>query len=293
MDAFLIITVGALVAINSSLLGSFLVLRKMVMVGDSISHSVLPGIVLGFLITESRNSIPMMIGATAFGLLSIFLIELFHKRAKVQSDAAIGISYTALFALGIILVSMFTGKIDLDLDCVLFGEIAYVPLDLLITENGFNMGPKAIWINLTLLLFISIFLFVGWKALVLSSFNEAYAISIGLKTTFWNYALLFFVSLSTVVSFESVGAILVIGFLIIPASSAYLLTENLKKMLLIACLNGIISSILGYFLAAYLNASISGAMIVISSIIFVAALVYQQIMKKSNQMNQSVDFLEK
>lgn len=293
MDAVLIITVGALVAINSSLLGSFLVLRKMVMVGDSISHSILPGIVLGFLITESRNSIPMMIGATAFGLLSIYLIELFHKKAKVQSDAAIGISYTALFALGIILVSMFTGKIDLDLDCVLFGEIAYVPLDLWITENGQNLGPKAIWINLGLLLFISIFLFFGWKALVLSSFNEAYAISLGIKTTFWNYLLLFFVSLSTVVSFESVGAILVIGFLIIPASSAYLITENLKKMLFLACLNGVFSSILGYFLAASFNASISGAMIVISSIIFVAALVFQLWIKKYNQTNQSADFIKK
>ncbi|MCH2085272.1 MAG: metal ABC transporter permease, partial [Saprospiraceae bacterium] len=129
MDALYIILTASLFAISCSLLGSFLILRKMAMVGDAISHAVLPGIVIAFLLTGSRDSFDMIIGAALLGVFTTFLIEFFHKRARLQTDAAIGVTFTWLFALGIILVSLYAGQVDVDQECVLYGEIAYVPLD--------------------------------------------------------------------------------------------------------------------------------------------------------------------
>src|SRR5690554_6833283 len=146
MNDFWIILTGVLVALNCGLLGCFLILRKMAMIGDAISHAVLPGIVLAFLFTGSRDSVTMLIGAGSLGVLTTFLIEFFHKRGKLQTDASIGVTFTFLFAVGVILISVFAGKVDLDQDCVLYGEIAYVPLDLWITDTGFIMGPRVLYI---------------------------------------------------------------------------------------------------------------------------------------------------
>ena len=136
MAEFYIILTGAIVAISCGLLGCYLVLRKMAMVGDAISHAVLPGIVLAYLVSSSRDNIPMLIGAAVFGVLTTIIIELFHKQAKLQVGASIGITFTWLFAIGIIMISLFASEVDIDQDCVLYGEIAYVPLDLWITDAG-------------------------------------------------------------------------------------------------------------------------------------------------------------
>nr|WP_317170087.1 metal ABC transporter permease [Rhodocytophaga rosea] len=127
MNAFWIILAGSLVAVCCSLLGCYLILRKMAMVGDAISHAVLPGIVLAFLFTGSRDSVPMLLGAGILGVLCTFLIEFFHTKARLQTDASIGVTFTWLFALGVILITVFAGQVDLDQDCVLYGEIAYIP----------------------------------------------------------------------------------------------------------------------------------------------------------------------
>ncbi|NRA48492.1 MAG: metal ABC transporter permease, partial [Phaeodactylibacter sp.] len=133
MNAFWIILTGALVATSCGLLGAFLVLRKMAMLGDAISHAVLPGIVIAYLFSGSRETLPMLIGAAGIGVLTTFLVEFLHQKARLQIDASIGITFTWLFAIGIIMISMYVGQVDLDQDCVLYGEIAYVPLDLWIT----------------------------------------------------------------------------------------------------------------------------------------------------------------
>ncbi|MEX2379241.1 MAG: metal ABC transporter permease, partial [Vicingaceae bacterium] len=154
MEALWIILTGAMIAISCGLLGSYLVLRKMAMVGDAISHAVLPGIVLAYLFSASRETLPMLIGAAAIGVLTTVMIELFYKKARLQVDASIGITFTWLFAIGIILISVFAGQVDLDQDCVLYGEIAYVPLDLWISGNGTNLGPRSLWISGGLLVFV-------------------------------------------------------------------------------------------------------------------------------------------
>src|SRR5690606_19098809 len=119
---------------------------------------VLPGIVIAFLISGSRDPLAVLIGASALGLLTTFIIEYLSKKAKVQGDAAIGITYTFLFAIGIILLSLFAGQVDIDQDCVLYGEIAYVPVDTIITDSGVNMGPRPVYLLGTLLIIIVIFI---------------------------------------------------------------------------------------------------------------------------------------
>ncbi|MBJ6117994.1 metal ABC transporter permease [Pontibacter sp. BT310] len=274
MNAFWIILTGSLVATCCSLLGCYLILRRMAMVGDAISHAVLPGIVIAFLFTGSRDSIPMIIGAGLLGVLTTFLIEFFHRYARVQADASIGITFTWLFAIGIILISVFAGQVDLDQDCVLYGEIAYVPLDLWLTENGLSFGPQTIWTLGFVTILIIAFITFGYKELFLTAFDPGYAAVIGISTTLWYYLLMTAVSLTTVASFESVGAILVVAFLVGPPATAYLLTDNFKTMLVLSVIIGIIASIVGYYLAYWLDGSIAGAIATVTGLQFALAFLF-------------------
>lgn len=282
MNDFWIILIGALVACSCSLVGCFLVLRKMSMIGDAISHSVLPGIVIAFLVSGSRDSLFMMMGAAALGLLTVFLIQLFHQ-SGVQSDASIGVVFTALFAVGVVLVSLFARQVDLDLDCVLYGEIAYAPWNTL-TIGGMDIGPKAVWgVGVTFLLNL-IIISIFYKQFKICSFDPAMAAAVGIPVMLFHYLLMSLVSFTTVASFESVGAILVVGMLIIPAATAYLLTERLSVMIVISMVIGIISSVLGYYMAYMYDASIAGCMITVAGILFLVALFFSPthgvIMKK-------------
>lgn len=274
MIAFWIILTGTLVATASGLLGCFLILRKMSMVGDAISHAVLPGIVIAFLLSGSREPLTMLFGASSFGLLTTFLIEYFHKKAKLQTDAAIGVTFTLLFAIGIILISVFAGKVDIDQDCVLYGEIAYVPIDLWVLQSGLIMGPRPVYILSIILLVVIAFIIGGYRYLKITTFDPSFATAIGISTTLWHYLLMGAVSITTVASFESVGAILVIALLIGPAATAYLLTDSLKKMLFITVAIGMITSFCGYWLAYWLNASIAGSMAVVLGICFAMVFVF-------------------
>ncbi len=271
MEALYIILTAFCIALSCGTLGSFLILRKMAMVGDAISHSVLPGIVIAFLISGSRNNIPMLIGAAVVGVLTTVLIELLHKKARLQEDASIGVTFTWLFAIGVILISAFTGQVDLDQECVLYGEIAYVPLDLIITESGISLGPRALWISGGMALLVLVFVRVGYKALVITTFNPDYAKALGISTLIWHFIFMGLVSLTTVISFESVGAILVVALLIAPPAAAYLLTGQLKKMLFYTSIISLLISVGGYALATWLNGSIAGAMATVAGILFAGA----------------------
>lgn len=280
MDAFYIILVGCLVAVPCALLGSWLILRKMAMVGDAISHAILPGIVIAFLLTGSRSTGPMLLWACLFGLLSTILIEWLHQKAKLQSDAAIGVTFTWLFALGVIMVSLFSSSVDLDQDCVLYGEIAYVPLDLWITKSGFNLGPSIAWILGAVALLVIGFVVANYKELQLSTFDQEFARLVGLRTTVWHYSLMALTSLVTVTAFEAVGAILVVAFLVVPAAAAYLLTNSLKVMLMLSVLLGIAATIGGYGLAMVTSGSIAGAMASASGLILLLAILVSAIQKQ-------------
>lgn len=271
MADFWIILTGTLVAATCGILGCFLVLRKMAMVGDAISHSVLPGIAIAFLISSSRDSMLMLIGAAVLGLVTVFLIQALQQ-SGLQSDASIGIVFTALFAVGVILISRNASHIDLDLDCVLFGEIAYVQWDTWIW-NGYDMGPIAVWMLGGTLPLVLAAILLFYKQFKLCAFDPALAAAIGIPVALFHYLLMGLVSLSTVASFESVGAILVVGMLIIPASAAYLLTDRLSVMLGYSVLIGAISAAGGYYAAKWLDASIAGSMVTVAGILFLLAFV--------------------
>lgn len=272
MNTFWIMLTGSLVAATCGILGCFLILRRMAMLGDAISHAILPGIVIAFLVSGSRDSLTMLIGAGLIGLVTVFLIQLLQQ-SGVKSDASIGVSFTTLFALGVMLVSLYAGAVDLDLDCVLYGEIAYVPWDTF-QLGGMDVGPRAVWAMGAILLLSLLLLALFFKQFKICAFDPAMAAAIGIPVMLFHYLLMGMVSLATVASFESVGAILVVAMLVVPSATAYLLTDRLHVMLWLAAGVGILSSILGYGLAYLLDSSIAGAMTAAAGLLFLLAFLF-------------------
>ena len=273
IDDIWIILTASLVAISCGLLGCYLILRKMAMIGDAISHAVLPGIIIAYLLTGNRDSIAILLGAGLLGVLTTFLIEFFHQKGKLQTDASIGVTFTWLFALGVILISVFAGQVDIDQDCVLHGEIAFVSLDTWLVP-GLGEVPRAPVIMTVVLLLIIGFISFFYKELFLTTFDPAYAAALGISTGLWHYALMSMVSLTTVASFDHVGAILVVALLIAPPATAYLLTDKFRVMLLLTAGLGLLVSVSGYLLAAWLDASIAGGMSTMAGIFFVLSLLF-------------------
>lgn len=264
----LIIT-ACLVAIPCALLGTYLVLRKTVMIGDAISHAVLPGIAIAYLVTLSFDSWFMILGASIMGFFTTFLVEFLSKNGRLQADAAIGVTFTGLFALGVILISVYLSDTDLDQDCVLYGDISDIP-NLM---EGNNKIPPTVYklsiLNISTLLFVIVF----YKQLFITTFDPQFASSTGISANKWHYILMGMVSITTVTAFDAVGAILVVGFLVLPAATAYLLTEKLNKMLWLSVGFGVSGSILGCLFAEYvLDTSTAAAIILMIGIQF--ALVF-------------------
>ena len=269
-------------AVSCALLGAFLVLRKMTMVGDAISHAVLPGIAVAYWLSQSRASLWMFLGAAAVGVLATIIIELLRKKLKVQSDASIGMTFTTLFALGVILITFLSDSVDLDQECVLYGEIAYVPFNTW-SFGGLNMGPIALWSSGLLLFAVLAYTVIGFKGLKMSSFNEDYAAVLGIGVAAWNLSLMAMVSFATVVSFESVGAILVVALLVVPAATAYLLVEKLHLLLIGAGSIALLAALGGYALSRWMDTSIAGTVATLLGVQFLIVLLYHQLIQKRNQ----------
>ncbi len=276
MDAFWIILTGAIVAINCTLIGSFLVLRKTAMVGDALSHSVLPGMVLAYVILGNKNLIGILTASILSGFVLVLLIDFLQRSRNIREDAAIGLSYTALFSLGVILVSLFADQVHLDQEHVLYGEIAYLPLDVIFWGDSI-LGPRSFYISAGLLLVLTLFISRMYKGLMVTSFDPDFAESVGIKTRVWNYVLMALVSLTVVVSFENVGAILVVAFLITPAATAYLLTNRMGPLIAMSLLFAAVSSVGGYVLALVFDSSISGSMALFCGLMFLVVLTIQRI----------------
>lgn len=275
-NAFLIIFTGALIAISCGFLGVFMMLRKMSMTGDAISHAVLPGIVIGFFVSGSQRSLEVIIGAGLLGILATLMIEGLRKKAKVQLDASIGITFTLLFAIGIILINLFAYKVDLDQECVLYGEIAYLPIDLWITKSGLNLGPRITWLAGLNFLFVIGFIYMLFKELILTSFDESFSSVIGINAKGINLALMSMVSYTTVSSFESVGAILVVALLVVPPATALLWTKSLIPLLKLTAGLGILIAIFGYYLAYWMDSSIAGMMVTVAGIFFFLSAILKR-----------------
>lgn len=265
---------GFFVAAACGLVGNYLILRRMALVGDAISHSILPGIAIAFLLANSRSTPVMFLGALIAGILTTVIIEVIHKKSRVKQDAAIGIAFSTLFAIGVILISLYADKVDLDVDCVLYGEIAFVPLAPHLQFFGFSVGPEPVFrmgiVAAVTLLLIVLF----YKELLVSSFDPGLAASLGINAGVMHYSLMAMLSVVVVSAFESVGAILVIAMLILPGATASLLSHRLPVVLLLSVLHGALSSILGIHLSIWLECSMAAAMVVMGAALFVLAWVF-------------------
>ena len=223
--------------------------------------------------------------AITVGVLTTFLISYIHKKGNLQLDASIGTVFTSLFALGTILIALYAKNLDIDQDCVLYGDITFITLNTWITESGLNLGPIAFWqLSLVAIIIVS-FIVWGYPYLKITTFDPTFAVTIGISTTLWHYLLMGVVSLATVASFEAVGAILVIAIMIVPPSAAYLLTEKLKTMCFLSVGLGILSVVGGYFLAVYINSSIAGAIATVSGLIFLVIFCISLWRKKQTVLN--------
>ena len=263
--------IASLVAIACAIPGTFLVLRKMAMISDAISHSILPGIVIGFFITHDLNS-PLLILFAAFtGIITVILVEYIQKTKLVKEDTAIGLVFPVLFSIGVLMIAKNASDVHLDIDAVLLGELAFIPFDRLLI-SGIDIGPKSLWVIGCILLITVILLITFFKELKVSTFDKGLAASLGFSPAIIHYGLMSISSITTVGAFDTVGAILVVALMIAPAASAYLLTANLKKMLAFAVGFGISSAISGYWLAYWMDASIAGSITTILGVIFI--LVY-------------------
>lgn len=271
-SAVLIVVTGSCIAASCAILGSFMILRRLSMVGDALSHAVLPGIAIAFLLSGNLGPLTMLLGAVVVGILATFFIQSLSE-GGVQGDAAIGVTFTSLFALGVVLISLYSAKVHLDLDCVLYGEIAYTPFDT-ITLGGLSLGPKALWINGGLLILNLLAVSLLFKELKLSAFDPDMAAAVGINVTAMHYLLMSLVALTTVGAFESVGAILVVAYLVAPAATGYLLTDRLERMLTLAVAAGVLAALLGYFLARAVDASISGSMATVCGVFFLLAFLF-------------------
>ncbi len=265
--------IACLVAIACAIPGTFLVLRKMALITDAISHSILPGIVIGFFITHDLSSPLLIILAAASGVITVILVEFIQKTGLVKEDTAIGLVFPTLFSIGIILISQNANDIHLDIDTVLLGELAFAPFDRLFIGQ-IDLGPKSLWIIGTILCCTTGLLFTFFKELKVSTFDAGLASAMGLSPAIMHYGLMTISSITTVGAFDAVGAILVIALMIAPAATAYLLTNDLKKMLLLSVLFGICSAIVGYWVAHILDLSISGSITTILGIFFLATYLF-------------------
>ena len=265
--------IASLVAIACAIPGTFLVLRKMAMISDAISHSILPGIVIGFFITHNLNSPLLIILAALTGVITVVLVEYIQKTGLVKEDTAIGLVFPALFSIGVILIAKNANDVHLDVDAVLLGELAFAPFDRLLI-SGVDVGPKSLWIIGIILLVTITLLLAFFKELKVSTFDKGLAASLGFSPAIIHYGLMSVASVTTVGAFDAVGAILVVALMIAPAATAYLLTTNLKKMLWLSIAFGVISAISGYWFAHWLDASIAGSITTMLGLIFLVVYLF-------------------
>ena len=253
-----------------AVLGVFLVLRRLSMVSDAISHSVLLGIVIGYFVTKDIGSVLLIIGASLFGVLTTVCIELLIKSKRVTEDASVGIIFPLFFSIAVILITRYARNVHLDTEVVLIGEIILAPLHR-INFLGISL-PKAL-VQMSLVLLINAaFIAVFYRKLKISSFDPVYAGVAGIAGTGLYYVFMALVSFTAVSAFESVGAILAIAFFISPAASAYLISKDLKITIFLAAVYAVVNSCIGYFLAVKFNVSMSGMCAVVSGLTFMITI---------------------
>ncbi|MBU1676357.1 metal ABC transporter permease [bacterium] len=267
-----ILAIAVVTAAGCSLVGVFLMLRRLAMLSDAISHAILPGIVVAFFVTKDLASPWLVIAAALTGLLTVVLVEMLTKSRRLKEDAAMGLVFPALFSVGIVLITRYAGNVHLDVDAVLLGELAFAPFDRFVV-GGADLGPRHLWVmgGVTLLNLLAVAGF--FKELKLATFDAGLAASLGLAPAAIHYGLMALVSVTAVGAFDAVGLVLVVALMIGPAAAAYLLTDRLGLLLALAALLGAVAAGLGFGLAVWIDASIAGCMAVGVGFVFLVVFL--------------------
>lgn len=268
-----ILLTGVLCAVACALLGSFLVLRRMAMMADAISHAILPGLVAAYFFAQGPNLLAGFVGAAAAAVVTVSLVELLHNTRRVGSESAIGLVFPALFALGTVLVSRFFANVHLDTDAVLYGNIEFSPFDTLLVGD-MDLGPQSLWVMGIICVLNLLFVGLLYKELKLATFDAGLAAALGFSPMLIHYLLMTMVSISAVGAFTAVGAVLVVALLIVPAATAHLLTDRLPVMIGLSALIGAGSAVAGYSAAVALDVSIAGSIATMTGVFFGLALLF-------------------
>lgn len=259
--------IALVVAIAASLLGSFLILQKKAMMIDAISHTILLGIILAFLVVKNLNSPLLLVSAALVGLLTSFLIEKLSQVNLIHEDSAIGTIFPLLFSIAVILVSKFSNNVHIDVDSVLLGKIEFASFSRLII-GGVDLGAQSLWVGIFLVVINSIYLFFLYKELKVYSFDPIYTEVISINSKIIQTSFMLMISISAVGSFQVVGSILFISFMTGPALTMYLITDDLKKMILGSIFISFISCAIGFKIAIDFNLSISGMIASVTGLLF-------------------------
>ncbi|MFB0987325.1 MAG: metal ABC transporter permease [Phycisphaerales bacterium] len=275
-----IVAITALVAMTCAIPGSFLLVRRQSMLGDAVSHAVLPGIAIGFLVSGTRDGGWMLAGAIVAGLVTAMLTQLLRSVGGVDRGAALGVVFTTLFALGLVLIVQVADSVDLDPSCVLYGQVELAPLDV-VDVGGFPVPRAVPW--LLGVLVVTVFIVqVIWKELLVASFDPATAAAQGGRPNLMQQILMVLVAAGCVVAFEAVGSILVVSLLVAPAAAARLVTNRLRPMMLVAMLIGVLAAVGGHLSALLVprglgletkDVSTSGATAVFATFLVVVAVL--------------------
>ena len=267
----MILLTGVLVGASAALLGSFLVLRGNAMLTDAISHAIVFGIIIVWLLTRQISGPVQILGAALAGLLTVFLSELLARTRLVKMDAAIGLVFPALFAAGVILISIHARNVHIDVDTVLLGEIGFVWLHT-VTLFGQRVPVAVATLGVVLVINLA-FVLILWKELKLATFDPGLAAALGFLPGLLHYGVLTLTSVTAVAAFDAVGAILFITFVIVPPATAFLLTRRLWVMVTLAVALSVAACVTGYWLAVRWDVSIGGMMASMTGLWFALALV--------------------
>ena len=261
IDGWMIV-IGALCAGAAALLGNFLVLRRMSLLGDAISHAVLPGLAAAFIFTGQRQGMVMFVGAAVVGVMTVLLTELARQYGRVDEGASIGIVFTGLFALGLILINLDAAKrVDLDASCVLYGSLELAVLDH-VTVAGLSM-PRVVLPLAIVFVMNAVFVIGLYRPLKVSTFDPQLAAAQGVHVGLIHYSLAAFVAVTAVASFESVGNILVVAMFVVPPVTAWLLTDRLAVMIVLSVVVGVFAAVLGHLSAITVPTWFSGLLSVL------------------------------
>ncbi len=266
------IAIAFLIAANCGSLGAFLIWRKQGMVADGVAHSLLPGIVVAFLVSGSNAESIISVGAFLSGVLMVLFVGFLHHHMGINKGGALGTAFTFFLSLGMVLLSYYADSVDLDPDCVLYGELASAHFNRWVW-GGQVMGPMALYLLGGLLLFNMLFIGLSYRSLLITSFDKDFALTMGIRTAWWDYALQGVVVLTTVIVFRIAGAPLIIGFLVLPALIAHLFVTELWEMVLYTFPIALIMAVGGFELVTWVDGSLAASMVVVGTVLFGCSLI--------------------